>query len=98
MARLCPAWVPHRAVCVTQIKEILPHRYPFLLVDKVIEFEPGKKAVGIKKVRELSILPTAVREASPTKKVNPSPPGDYERGVLQWSFPRAPYHARRASG
>ena len=35
---------------ILKIKEILPHRYPFLLVDKVIEFEPGKKAVGVKKV------------------------------------------------
>ena len=35
---------------VLKVKEILPHRYPFLLVDKVIEFVPGKKAVGIKKV------------------------------------------------
>lgn len=33
-----------------QIRELLPHRYPFLLVDKIIELEPGKKAVGIKNV------------------------------------------------
>lgn len=33
-----------------QIKQILPHRYPFLLVDKIIEFIPEKKAVGIKNV------------------------------------------------
>ena len=33
-----------------EIREILPHRYPFLLVDKVIELEPGKRAVGIKNV------------------------------------------------
>ncbi len=33
-----------------QIKEILPHRYPFLLIDKIIEFVPEKKAVGIKNV------------------------------------------------
>jgi len=33
-----------------QIQEILPHRYPFLLVDKIIEMEIGKKAVGIKNV------------------------------------------------
>ena len=26
---------------IAKIKEVLPHRYPFLLVDKVIEFEPG---------------------------------------------------------
>eukprot|EP00667_Euglena_gracilis_P021577 EG_transcript_23694 len=32
------------------IMKILPHRYPFLLVDKVIEFEPGKRAVGVKNV------------------------------------------------
>lgn len=31
-----------------QIAKILPHRYPFLLVDKVVEFEPGKRAVGVK--------------------------------------------------
>lgn len=33
-----------------QIQEIIPHRYPFLLVDKVIEMEVGKSAVGIKNV------------------------------------------------
>jgi len=32
------------------IAKVLPHRYPFLLVDKIIEFEPGKRAVGIKQV------------------------------------------------
>lgn len=32
------------------ISKILPHRYPFLLVDKVIEFEAGKKIVGVKNV------------------------------------------------
>ncbi|GAX12396.1 3-hydroxyacyl-[acyl-carrier-protein] dehydratase [Fistulifera solaris] len=31
-----------------QIDEILPHRYPFALVDKVIEYEAGKRAVGVK--------------------------------------------------
>lgn len=35
---------------VEQIKEIIPHRYPFLLVDKVIEQEEGKRIVGIKNV------------------------------------------------
>ena len=30
------------------INGILPHRYPFLLVDKVVEYEQGKSAVGIK--------------------------------------------------
>ena len=31
-----------------EIMEILPHRYPFLLVDKVVDYEPGKWAEGIK--------------------------------------------------
>lgn len=35
---------------VTQIKEIIPHRYPFLLVDRILEVEEGKRAVGIKNV------------------------------------------------
>lgn len=33
-----------------EIQQIIPHRYPFLLVDKIIELEPGKRAVGIKNV------------------------------------------------
>jgi UDP-3-O-[3-hydroxymyristoyl] N-acetylglucosamine deacetylase/3-hydroxyacyl-[acyl-carrier-protein] dehydratase len=32
------------------IQRILPHRYPFLLVDRVIEMEPDKRAVGVKNV------------------------------------------------
>jgi beta-hydroxyacyl-ACP dehydratase FabZ len=35
---------------VTQIEAILPHRYPFLLVDRIVEYEPGKRVVGIKNV------------------------------------------------
>lgn len=35
---------------VTQIKEIIPHRYPFLLVDRILEVEEGKRAVGLKNV------------------------------------------------
>ena len=33
-----------------QIQEIIPHRPPFLLVDRILEVEPGKSAVGIKNV------------------------------------------------
>lgn len=33
-----------------QIQGILPHRYPFLLLDRVVELEPGKRAVGKKQV------------------------------------------------
>ena len=32
------------------IMRVLPHRYPFLLVDRVVELEPGRRAVGIKQV------------------------------------------------
>jgi 3-hydroxyacyl-[acyl-carrier-protein] dehydratase len=33
-----------------QIEAIIPHRYPFLLVDRIIELEAGKSAVGLKAV------------------------------------------------
>jgi len=33
-----------------QIQEIIPHRFPFLLVDRIIEIEWGRRAVGIKNV------------------------------------------------
>ncbi|MEK3978890.1 3-hydroxyacyl-ACP dehydratase FabZ [Psychrobacillus sp. FSL K6-2836] len=33
-----------------KIKEIIRHRYPFLLVDRILEIEEGKRAVGIKNV------------------------------------------------
>ncbi|MCS7281646.1 MAG: 3-hydroxyacyl-ACP dehydratase FabZ [Desulfobacterota bacterium] len=35
---------------IKEIIELLPHRYPFLLVDRIEELEPGKRAVGIKNV------------------------------------------------
>jgi len=31
-----------------EIQNIIPHKYPFLLIDKILEVEPGKRAVGIK--------------------------------------------------
>ncbi len=34
----------------TEIQEIIPHRYPFLLVDRILELDPMKRAVGIKNV------------------------------------------------
>ncbi|HEV7777753.1 MAG TPA: 3-hydroxyacyl-ACP dehydratase FabZ [Luteibacter sp.] len=37
-------------VDVEQIQRLLPHRYPFLLVDRVIELEKGKRIVAIKNV------------------------------------------------
>lgn len=33
-----------------EIQKIIPHRYPFLLVDRIIELEEGKRAIGIKNV------------------------------------------------
>lgn len=33
---------------INEIMQILPHRYPFLMVDRIIELEPGVRAVGIK--------------------------------------------------
>ncbi|MEK4649067.1 3-hydroxyacyl-ACP dehydratase FabZ [Exiguobacterium sp. FSL W8-0210] len=35
---------------IEQIKEVIPHRHPFLLVDRILEVEEGKRAVGIKNV------------------------------------------------
>ncbi len=35
---------------IKEIMQIIPHRYPFLLIDKVIDIEIGKRAVGIKSV------------------------------------------------
>ena len=49
----------------TAIERILPHRYPFLLVDRVTEFEPDRRIVGIKNVsfneRTLAHTPEAAR-------------------------------------
>ena len=35
---------------IKEIQEIIPHRYPFLLIDKIEELEPGVRAVGYKNV------------------------------------------------
>lgn len=35
---------------IQEIRELLPHRYPFALVDRIIDFQPGKSAVGLKNV------------------------------------------------
>ncbi len=39
-----------QVLSITEIQELLPHRYPFLLVDRIIEYVPGEKAVGLKNV------------------------------------------------
>ena len=38
------------ALDINEIKKIIPHRYPFLLVDRIEEMEPGVKASGYKNV------------------------------------------------
>jgi 3-hydroxyacyl-[acyl-carrier-protein] dehydratase len=38
------------ALDIREIMEHLPHRYPFILVDRILELEAGKKAVGLKNV------------------------------------------------
>ncbi|HEY7676682.1 MAG TPA: 3-hydroxyacyl-ACP dehydratase FabZ [Candidatus Methylomirabilis sp.] len=35
---------------LAEIQEVLPHRYPFLLVDRILELDLGKRVVGIKNV------------------------------------------------
>lgn len=35
---------------IEQIMAVIPHRYPFLLIDRIVELEPGKRAVAIKQV------------------------------------------------
>ncbi len=45
-----PELVGGQEVDIQQIMKVLPHRYPFLMVDRVVSLEAGKKAVGIKNV------------------------------------------------
>ena len=42
--------MPEVNIDIVEIMKTLPHRHPFLLVDKIVEHEPGKKTVGIKNV------------------------------------------------
>ncbi len=48
VAELTDASLP--SVDHERIKEMIPHRYPFLMVDRVINLDPGKSAIGIKNV------------------------------------------------
>ncbi len=50
MARRALGQRTARRIDVTDIMKILPHRYPFLLVDRLVEYERGKRVVGIKNV------------------------------------------------
>ncbi|MCX5891934.1 MAG: 3-hydroxyacyl-ACP dehydratase FabZ [Deltaproteobacteria bacterium] len=42
--------LPPLPLMLEDIQRILPHRYPFLLVDRIIALEPGKSIVGLKNV------------------------------------------------
>jgi len=44
------AWDEAEVLDIRRIQKILPHRYPFLLVDRILDIEDGKRAVGIKNV------------------------------------------------
>jgi beta-hydroxyacyl-ACP dehydratase FabZ len=35
---------------IREIQKILPHRYPMLLIDRILEIDPGKRVVGLKNV------------------------------------------------
>ena len=35
---------------ISEIQKIIPHRYPFLLIDKVVDLQPNKKLIAIKNV------------------------------------------------
>lgn len=35
---------------ITRIMEMIPHRYPFLLIDRIVDFVPGERATGLKNV------------------------------------------------
>ena len=37
-------------LALADIQKLLPHRYPFLLIDRIVEYVPGERAVGIKNV------------------------------------------------
>lgn len=39
-----------KKIDIGRIMEMLPHRYPFLLVDRILELTPGESAVGLKNV------------------------------------------------
>ena len=45
-----PETTPPTTLSNVEIQKIIPHRFPFLLIDKIIEIDWGKRAVGIKNV------------------------------------------------
>jgi len=45
-----PSIRPERQLCFEDLRKILSHRFPFLMLDKVIDYEPGKRIVAIKNI------------------------------------------------
>jgi 3-hydroxyacyl-[acyl-carrier-protein] dehydratase len=50
MTTVTPTTTPTLPLEAADIMRIIPHRYPFLMVDRIVELEPGKRVVGIKQV------------------------------------------------
>lgn len=42
--------VPGSAIVLPDVQELLPHRYPFLLVDRITALDPGRRVEGVKRV------------------------------------------------
>jgi 3-hydroxyacyl-[acyl-carrier-protein] dehydratase len=53
---------------VTEIRELIPHRYPFLMVDRIVELEKGERIVGIKNV---TVNESFFQGHFPTKPIMP---------------------------
>ena len=43
------------AIDVHRIMEMIPHRYPFLMIDRVVDIVPGVKATGVKNLSLIHI-------------------------------------------
>lgn len=59
---------PQLPLGASQIQRLLPHRYPFLLLDRVVEFDPGKRVVAWK---NLTINEPFFQGHFPTRPVMP---------------------------
>jgi len=42
--------IPKQEISVERIMEMIPHRYPFLMIDRIIDYEAGEYAIGLKNV------------------------------------------------
>jgi 3-hydroxyacyl-[acyl-carrier-protein] dehydratase len=50
LTEIPPETPPTIKLVIEEIQKLLPHRYPFLLVDRIINYVPGRSATGIKNV------------------------------------------------